>query len=255
MNSFDLASFAKSIHKTRQLEIEKEIAGQPLASDGLPFVIREYNASSQYAALVSGVKEEIGGVEIHYLKEGSNPTFRIDIEAIGKFERLAPGQAFRAKFDNFTVRLSATAQNEGATGLIRLLIIKTNVGAFKEASEPPPLIVAGSSTQTYNVTTNTPSAATDGVSLEGAVGSRCIVASANGTTIAGGTVVPWYYDPITSAWYQSTFSYTLATGNRRCVLPDEVVTVPFGRVYYELRSATNSGGSGSFDVYARVSRQ
>ena len=95
-----------------------------------------------------------------------------------------------------------------------------------------------------------PTTASQGVILTRARGFRVvIVADAN---ITAGTVEYWYWNHYFSAWYKSQFSYTLPTGVDKVVLPDEIVSVPIGRVYAKMVGVTTGGGVGGSSIIYEV---
>jgi hypothetical protein len=107
---------------------------------------------------------------------------------------------------------------------------------------------AGASTQTANSAAgNIPTAATDGVSLDGQCRVLITVSAASGQTLSGGgTLVFWYYDATLARWAVNVEGtnppMTSASGSR-----DSTVfvrrTFPAGRFYVEADTVTSSGGA------------
>ncbi len=181
----------------------------------------------------------------------STPGTLLDIDCGGSWSAMAPGQWFTGHFDSVQIRRSS---NSVTSGTARILIVRdprVGVGQFPDTSASGGLGggavgPAGAGTQTAaSAAGNIPTAATDGVSLEGVSGVRVILSAAAAQTLSGaGTVRLWLYDSTLARWVRGRIDYSVDIGTvRDIVFPDEVVRVPRGRIYAEAISVTVSGGA------------
>lgn len=162
-----------------------------------------------------------------------------------------PGACFKAPFSDLW--LSKMADCIPGTGNVRLIILTRNDVDYSElfatiaggTSVVGTCGPAGATTQAYNTASrgaNAPSASTDGVSLTGVRGFRVTVELAS-STIAGGQIRLWWFDPTGSVWARGPIFEVLDTGAIRCVTSEYATNVPAGRVYAELVSVTAAAGA------------
>lgn len=175
----------------------------------------------------------------------------LDVDCGGEWTAFAPGQWFTGHFDSVQIKRNANSVQSGSA---RVLIVRDprvavgmlpesiSGGALSQSAVGP----AAATTQTANSAAgNIPTAAGDGVPLEGVTGVRVILSAAAGQTLSGaGTVRLWLYDSSLARWVRGRIDYAVDLGSvRDLVFPDEVVRVPRGRIYAEAISVTVSGGA------------
>lgn len=186
-----------------------------------------------------------------------------DFDAGGVETLCEPGAVLRGPFSRVVIRRNANSMTVGAV-MLRLLtepdadygeLAKGTPGGQLGNPGGAGLGPSGATTQAYNSAAgNIPALSTDGLSLVGASGVRAQVISAVGSTISVGVgqLVWWQYDTVTGLWGETDMVDVPLSGSataRRIWFPNEKeIWVPEGRIYAELRSATNSAGSGSFTV-------
>lgn len=202
------------------------------------------------------------GQALVYSIQGSTPGGVLDFDFDGGGQELfcIPGAKLIGPFSRVIIKRNPASITSGSVYL--RIINQPDVDYTELARLTPGGVLgnpsgagvgpAGATTQAYNVTTNIPSLATDGLSLQGVSGVRAQVISAAGSTIAGGQLIWWQYDTVTGLWGETDMVDDWAAiprTARRIWFPlDKQVWVPEGRIYPELRSATNSAGAGAFTV-------
>lgn len=209
---------------------------------------REFIVDLADARFTAGVPIVLEGqlFGLIYLVAGSDSTGRISagFDAGGSV-LLQPGSRIDAKASRVTLTRDVTS---AASGTARFVILQEPDVRFEE-------LVTGQSGEgvqrtqltagqtAVGVTTNLPTAATDGVDVTDANGIRCIVSADLGQTITGGTVVWWVFDATLGRWAESPVQETLPTGRRDVATSDSAVGARTGRAFPELRSVTVSGGA------------
>lgn len=213
------------------------------------------------AALLIGKRLEENCFGVVYAIQGSNPAgmLRVQFEPNGgTFATLAPGARMRIPQGASSVTLTSVTGGP-ASGTARVVLLRTpNIdytevltsagggsGVTPGGSGATGLGPGGATTQAVGVTTNVPTAATDGVSLTGVSGLRVNVFQNGTNTVTGGTVVWWYYNPITARWSEGQTQQVLAPliGRTEVVGDDLQSFVPYGRAFPELRNFTVSAGT------------
>lgn len=212
------------------------------------------------------IEVPMSGWGLVYSIQGSDAggVLDFDFDAGGVEEQCEPGAVLKGPFSGFRIRRNALSMTVG-TVRIRLLtepdadygeLAKGITGGALGNPSGGGIGPAGATTQAYNSAAgNIPTAATDGLSLVGVTGVRANVISAVGSTmtVGVGLLVWWQYDTVTGLWGETDMTDVplggaSATARRIWIPNDKQIWVPEGRIYPELRSATNSAGSGSFTV-------
>jgi hypothetical protein len=213
-------------------------------------------ADAQFAGFEPGIPVEGTGYGLVYCYQGSTTGGQLDFEFQangGRVFTVRPGVILRmpGMFDKVFIRLNP---NSVTVGTARLIILRAPDVDYNEL--PPSLVSqqvlgnvtgigpAGATTQAQAAAAqgvNRPTATTDGQSLSGVSGFRAVVTAPVGQTITAGTVTYWYENPTTGLWAPGPITDTLITGQRTAVGFDQIVYVPFGRVYAELVGGTASG--------------
>lgn len=202
------------------------------------------------------------GQRLIYSIQGSAPGGVLDFDfgAGGTELNCIPGSKLSGAFDRFVVRRNAASMQSGA---VMLRVQNEPDADYTELTRGYPggllgnpsgggIGPAGATTQAYNSAAgNIPTAAADGLSLAGVSGVRAMVKSSNGA-ITAAQLVWWQFSTADNAWAPTDMLdvWALAGASATalwCPL-DKQVWVPEGRIYPELRSATNAGGSGAFTV-------
>lgn len=202
-----------------------------------------------------------GGWSIVYSVQGSTPggALDFDFDLGGQQLNVQPGGVMRAPFERMRIARNSGSLTAG-TVVLRVQVepdveydelargvsggTVTNPGGT--GSGP-----AGATTQTYNSAAgNIPTAATDGISLSGLRGVRAIVKANGASTItpAVGSLNWWQFSTADNAWGETDFADICSVTRNIWVAPEKEIWVPEGRIYCEVRSMTNSGGSGAFTV-------
>lgn len=105
----------------------------------------------------------------------------------------------------------------------------------------------GATTQTANhASANFPTAAGDGISVQGMSSCVVIVSAASGQTLSGaGTIRIWYYESGHARWAENmdVFSSQGVSAKRDAVTQAFTVGTKSGRLYAEARSVTSSSGA------------
>lgn len=234
-------------------------------SSGSPFLDIPIDLAAVNTAGNAGVPvSSFNGQKVIYRKEGSTPGGRLNFISAGRVTRLYPGCYFDAPVTGGTLQI---ATNSVASGTALFTIIKSKGYDFFEPPYglSPPILLpgagpgsvgpAGVATQAYNSAAgNIPTAATDGLSLAGVTGVRANIVSAVGSTISAAELHWWQFDTVSQLWGETDMLdiYALSAVNRVWFPLDKQVWVPEGRIYAELRSATNSAGSGAFTVHMQT---
>jgi hypothetical protein len=201
----------------------------------------------------------IAGYGLVYLRDGSTPGNRIDVTAgSGKWANMAPGDSFRARFNELRLELGSRHNASSAftvsgdtadpwkTPTARFLII-TNPGVQIPYLNP----LRGSLgyfpiTQTLAATTNDPDTigAGIGMTLADVRGYRVRISANSGQTLTSGEVRMWCRSPALQVWGRNPdISWTISGGARVNQFPDIEVVVPYGGIYAEAYNVAASGGS------------
>lgn len=245
------AAFSSALARSM---LANEDAGRPqlaAARIGVPIEIGNGLAEVVFDladAALAGVGKPIdmNGYEITFARGGSTPGAALALDfGGGQVIRSArPGEIYTGVFK----RLVATLAPDSLVnvGTARLVLVKNPEARFRE--EPQTNVAGGvptvkSTTQTVNEATNIPSAATDGISLDGVSGGRVYLEADSGQTITGGTIRYWLYNLATGLWGLTGFEIAVPTGRRVVVLPDAQFSVPRGRWFPECNLVTASAGS------------
>lgn len=205
-----------------------------------------------------------GGWSIVYSVQGSTPggALDFDFDLGGQQLNVQPGAILRAPVERFTLRRNSGSVTAGTVVLRIQVEPDAEYDELARGSSSGSLTnpsgtgsgPAGATTQTYNSAAgNIPTAATDGISLAGLRGVRAIVkaSGANTITVGVGGIAWWQFSTADNAWGETDmFDVPLANGVARNIwVPnDKEIWVPEGRIYAEVRSMTNSGGSGAFTL-------
>lgn len=181
------------------------------------------------------------GLLVSQFGSQANARVKLAFDAEPFLTSVGPGRYFRGRFQKLIIKAD---DDSVAYGNLKLIVIKhpqfdvgellnaAAVGTLRQASYAPG----------YNVTTNVPALATDGIDITNCKGVRATV-ELSSSTINGGVFVFWYYDPVTAKWYESPVQETIVTGRIRAVSSDQLVTAGFGRCYVEVRSITAAAGT------------
>lgn len=122
-------------------------------------------------------------------------------------------------------------------------------------------------TFTQTLTGSAPTLATDGISLDGAEGWSVTVSAPSGQTISGGSLICYFYAPVSSSGIHgsevtrrwtlcaSALNVTPATGSRDPPSLNFLSSVRGGRIAYVPSSITLSGAGTTVDVTIEVRRR
>lgn len=192
-----------------------------------------------------------GGHKLIYLRAGSAAGGRLDINLGGEIRSLSPGDWIRGQFRSFDVRANPESATEGTARLLRVVHPDADYSELPGVDDGQLVATAigpdGAATQTANdASANVPDQASDGVSLVGVSGWRVILSADDTRTLSGaGTLKVWLYSAELGRWvYNPQLDFPVETsGVRDLVFPDQVVTVPGGRLYVEADTVTVSAGA------------
>lgn len=135
--------------------------------------------------------------------------------------------------------------------LSRLLVLSLAVLAGPAFAQSNLQVTTSSSA----LTGSAPTVDTDGISINGALGFAVIVSADAAQTITGGSLLCYYYGPVSSGagsgagvtfdWMRcpTGFDFTPATGARRAASGDYETLVGWGRIAFVPSSVTVSGGT------------
>jgi hypothetical protein len=252
-----------ALNKGANAIIEQAGLASPVdLSSGSPFLDFPFDLATINTAGNAGVPANFSGYKVLYRREGSTPGGRLTFQSGGRVFRIYPGCYFTAPVSGGVLTL---ATNSVAAGTALFTIIKNPGYDFMEppfGAAPPTLNPgagggtstgpSGSLSQAYNSAAgNIPVLATDGLSLAGVTGVRAQIASSNGN-ITAANLFWWQFDTGSGIWsptdMQDIWGLTGASVTIGWTPNDKQVWVPEGRIYAELRSATNVGGSGVWAV-------
>ena len=258
--SFELkyqAQMTQLVKGISQVRSNAESAGQfgqaqphPINERGA-FTWEEFDLSGTVGPDITGangLSRGVQGYKLLYLREGSAAGGRVDIDCGGQILSMAPGDKITGYFDRVRFARSSLSVVQGYA---RFLIVTNPQADFEEwaaigRSENRDTV---SYAATANASTNTPSAATDGLALLGAKAVRVTIAADSTRTFSGaGTIRFWYYNPITTRWALNVeadvdLSTLAAATYRDIVLGDRLVALPAGRIFVECLSVTVSAGA------------
>jgi hypothetical protein len=186
---------------------------------------------------------------VTFCQRGSSVGAVLILRNVGSSITLRPGDVVEGEWTDAELKVDST--NGASSGQVTLKWGLSPGVVYREPSNAGDgaLPNTGTAAAAYNVTTNTPAAVTDGVSLLGANGARVVVQAPAGQTIAGGTVRIWGYSSAAGDWALTPVEIDLPLGVRTAELPDFTVGVGYDRFFPEVRSATHSGGAGAFNWF------
>jgi hypothetical protein len=241
--------------------LDSEIARQALQFSAAPGNVNQRSSFKELFlelsdARFSSVSPSTGVVEIPgklyglvYAVNGSDDTGRLVVDFGSGALTIQPGAVIRAESSGVRITRPASSVVQGQAHLIFLLapevVYSENLGSGAGPGEQ-----RGASVQAYNVTTNVPTLATDGVDVTGCDGVRAVIDAGASVSTITATLVWWFYDPAQGAWCETPLQEALAftTARRYVGSNDYPLGARTGRVFAELRSLTHSGGSGNATV-------
>jgi len=210
---------------------------------------------------------ELKGFSLAYCRSGSTPgaALQIDFGGGGKMVTMLPGEQFIGHFKRATVTLSPSALI--LEGTARLLLTRTPEVDYRmlpggDVYQPSEIIMQATAVGVqpavgYNAAAfgaNIPTAATQGININGAKGVRFIVKKPAGTaSITAGSIRVWYYSSTVGAWVPSDSEFQLVVGGVGASTSGlSFNDVPYGRVFPELVGYQDSAGSVGPNIYTQV---
>lgn len=179
-----------------------------------------------------------GGVGV-YLDPSSASDCQLSVRLGNNPVTLVPGTRVKTVFPGGVI------ESFQGTGQCRLIVFQdpdADISFFSLGGASTGVRRVADVTQAPSSTANVPTLDSQGVSIDGAQGLRCILNADLGNTITGGTLVLWLYDVTAGVWAESSVQDTPPTGRRAVAIADQLVGARTGRAYFEARSVTTSGG-------------
>lgn len=210
------------------------------------------------------VPVDVEGYSVQVAKGGSDAIAAfMDFGSLGQLGPMYPGirAELRGKFSKFTIKRWASNTKPPAIGFtaagcstlggfLTLVIGKTPDAVWSEEADAGQggfSHLRNIATQAYNSTANLPTNSStpgEGIACRGARSVRVTLQTGSVATVTGGTIVWWWSDG-GGQWYETGVQEPLVTGRSSVATSEWEIQFATGRLFPELRSYTNSAGSGS----------